>query len=128
MRWDDDVQWLNDLKIGDRVAISASRYGGGDGYSLLRVERMTATLFVLKGEHGGELRARRSTGALTGARDCRHLKQLTPEILEKIEDAALRRWLSGLALALDYRRQGAPTTAQLRAMRDAWETAAPKEE
>lgn len=104
------AQWLNDLKVGDEIAITRP-----DGTPrITRVERVTTNLIT-----AGKIKFRKRDGRTQG--DGWHKWQLEPvtdEIRTAVEDANLCTWLRRL---VDARENAWPTLKQLRAMRAAYD-------
>jgi hypothetical protein len=85
MRHPDDYEaWLTSLQPGDEVAV---RRDGWDGtnFTILRIERLTATQFVIA---DGMYRFRRDTGRIVG-QGYHKIHQVTREMRDNIEAARL---------------------------------------
>lgn len=76
--------WLNDLKVGDKV-FAGSRFSS----RLLEIERLTKTQIILKGGHG---KYRKFDGYQVGSGsvwNMSSLRQATPELIAEFKRAAI---------------------------------------
>lgn len=84
-----DVE-LQLLKPGDAVAWRDGGYGGG--YQLGTVERLTATLFVVRASYGREVRFRRDGGARVGNSFVRLMNPQCEDVLDWHARSALEEF------------------------------------
>jgi len=108
--------WLKSLQAGQHVAMLTTHHG----YELLKIERLTATLFILKTQAGHELRASRDHGYFLGRSRHDRIVPITQHVKESRELTKLRSWLDQLAY---HNATVKPTLAQLRAMKRAYDHA-----
>jgi len=112
--------WLKSLQAGQHVAMLTTHHG----YELLKIERLTATLFILKTPSGHELRASRDHGYFLGRSRYERIVPVTLQVKESRELAKLQSWLSALSY---HNTPVKPTLAQLRAMKRAHDKVAYKQ-
>lgn len=117
------VAWVQGLQAGDEVAIPSS-WGPP---RIVRIDRVTKTQVILYG--GGRYsRSGRGVGQRVGIYSVGRIEPVTDSHREEIERAELVAWLDGIVELLNRRSVDGVSTAQLRAMRQAHDAAAPDEE
>ncbi|KKL03903.1 hypothetical protein LCGC14_2621460 [marine sediment metagenome] len=79
-------EWLENLKVGDRVVINTTSYGSQGDNSVSVVERLTKTLIITKGGR----KFRRNDGLSPGGEWSKDtLQEPTPEAVDRIRQANL---------------------------------------